>query len=119
LDDKPAVAGDYNVVAALDVIEHLTPEQGRRLIHKMEGCLSSSGMLVLGTPSVYSAPYQSDFSQLSHVHCYDRDELLEVLKEHFGRVLCFSMNDEVVHTGHPKLAWYYFFLCFNAHSKGA
>jgi hypothetical protein len=29
---------------------------------------------------------------------------------YFDRTLAFSMNDEIVHTGHPKLAWYYIVL---------
>jgi len=26
--------------------------------------------------------------------------------------ITYSMNDEVVHTGHHKMAWFYFVLCF-------
>jgi hypothetical protein len=30
------------------------------------------------------------------------------MDQHFVRTFAFSMNDELVHTGHHKLAWYYF-----------
>jgi len=110
--------GSYDTVVAMDVIEHWTLEQGKQAIERMSLVVADNGMVVLGCPSVYSQPYQCELSYLSHVHCYDRDELLEILERYFGRVLCFSMNDEVVHTGHPKMAWYYYFLCFYPKERG-
>jgi rfaE bifunctional protein nucleotidyltransferase chain/domain len=109
---QPWNSAGYEVVAAMDVIEHMSPVDGERLIARMVQHVLPAGMVVLGTPSVYSMPWQSKFSQLSHVHCYEKDELQEMLRKKFARVLSFSMNDEVVHTGHSKMAWYYFFLCF-------
>lgn len=102
----------YDAVVALDVIEHMPVEQGGRLLHGMARMMKPTGMVVLGTPSIYSYPYQSPFSQASHVKCYDLAELLALMDGVFSRTLAFSMNDEMVHTGHPKMAWYYFVIGF-------
>ncbi len=100
----------FDVVVALDVIEHMDAGSGSKLLAKMARNLKPNGMLVIGTPSIYSYEYQSAFSKASHVKCYDQQEMISLLDEHFGRTLAFSMNDELVHTGHPKMAWYYFFI---------
>ncbi|GDY18982.1 hypothetical protein LBMAG56_03270 [Verrucomicrobiota bacterium] len=102
----------YDVVLALDVIEHMPVEQGDKLLAAMTARLKPDGMLVIGTPSLYSYPYQSALSQASHVKCYDQQELVSLIERHVGRALPFSMNDEVVHTGYSKMAWYYFVLGF-------
>lgn len=104
--------GQFDAVVNLDVIEHMQPAEGRKFVEAMARRLKPTGMLALGSPSVYSWKYQSPYSQASHVHCYDQAELLALLDEFFSRTLPFSMNDELVHTGHPKMAWYYFVLAF-------
>lgn len=104
--------GLYDAVVNLDVIEHMQPAQGRKFVQAMARRVKPTGMLALGSPSLYSWKYQSAFSQASHVHCYDQGELVALIDEFFGRTLPFSMNDEIVHTGHPKMAWYYFVLAF-------
>jgi len=105
-------AQQYDVVVALDVIEHMPVEQGHKLVDAMAGYLKPTGMAVIGTPSVYSYEYQGSFSRASHVKCYDQQELVALVENYFGRTLVFSMDDELVHTGFPKMAWYYFVLAF-------
>jgi 2-polyprenyl-3-methyl-5-hydroxy-6-metoxy-1,4-benzoquinol methylase len=105
----------YDMVVALDVIEHMPIEQGRKLVEAMCRRLKPTGMLVIGTPSIYSYPYQSALSQASHVKCYDQRELVELIDQFCGRTLPFSMNDELVHTGYAKMSWYYFVLGFVPH----
>ncbi|GJL53178.1 MAG: hypothetical protein NPIRA02_03100 [Nitrospirales bacterium] len=102
----------YDVVVALDVIEHMPVEQGHQLVAAMAGHLHPSGMTVIGSPSLYSYQYQSALSKASHVKCYDQEELLNLIEHYFARTTAFSMNDEVVHTGFSKMAWYYFVLAF-------
>ena len=103
---------EYDVAVALDVIEHMPIEDGHKLVAAMTRQLKPTGMLVIGTPSLYSFPYQSPESKASHVKCYDQQELVQLIDHYCGRTLPFSMNDELVHTGHPKMAWYYFVLGF-------
>lgn len=109
-DWKPSP--QYDVVVSLDVIEHMPKEKGKALLAAMASQLKPSGMLVVGSPSIYSYQYQSALSQASHVKCYDLPELLDMVDIYFQRSISFSMNDEMVHTGHYKMAWYYFALAF-------
>lgn len=102
----------YDVVVALDVIEHMPVEQVHKLVADVARHLKPNGMAVIGTPSIYSYEYQGQLSKASHVKCYDQQELVALVENYFGRTLVFSMNDELVHTGFPKMAWYYFVLAF-------
>lgn len=107
----------YDVVIALDVIEHMPVEKGRELVGAMVRHLKPTGMLIIGTPSIYSYEYQSDLSKASHVKCYDKDEIIPLVEELVHRSVFFSMNDELVHTGFHKMAWYYFILGFLPRTK--
>lgn len=98
----------FDVVVSLDVIEHMPMEQGSELICAISRRVKPTGMAVIGTPSIYSYDYQSELSKASHVKCYDQQELIELMERYFHRILPFCMNDELVHTGFSKLAWYYF-----------
>jgi SAM-dependent methyltransferase len=114
-----AVSRRYDVVLALDVIEHLPIEEGHQLVAAMARHLEPAGMLVIGTPSIYSYEYQSPLSKASHVKCYHQQELVDLIDHYCVRTLAFSMNDELVHTGHPKMAWYYFVLGLLPQARGA
>lgn len=102
----------FDTIVNLDVIEHMSESDGEYLISQTVKHLKDTGMFILGTPSIYSYPYQGKLSRASHVKCYDLDELKNIILKYYGRVLAFSMNDEIVHTGHPKMAWYYFVIGF-------
>jgi 2-polyprenyl-3-methyl-5-hydroxy-6-metoxy-1,4-benzoquinol methylase len=102
----------YDVIVAMDVIEHLAYELGEKLVEKTSHHLTHNGFLIIGTPSIYSYEYQGPLSKASHVKCYDQQELIKMIETYYKRVIAFSMNDEVVHTGHPKMAWYYLILAF-------
>lgn len=102
----------FDVVVALDVIEHFPEAEGDRLLGEMARHLTPAGMLIVGSPSLYSWPHQSPLSQASHVKCYDQQELQALVDRHCGRTLAFGMNDELVHTGYPKMSWYTFVLGF-------
>ena len=109
----------FDVVVALDVIEHMTKQTAHKFLAALTSHLNPAGMLVIGTPSIHSYKYQGALSQASHIKCYDQDELVELVDQYCARTLPFSMNDELVHTGHPKMAWYYFILGFIPKIKGA
>jgi len=109
---KMKVLKKHDVIVALDVIEHMTVKSGQGLIRTMANHLTPAGMIIIGTPSLYSYKYQGKLSKASHVKCYEQQELLFLIDKNFGRTVAFSMNDELVHTGFSKLAWYYFVLGF-------
>lgn len=100
----------HDAIVSLDVIEHLPAEEGDRFVSRIAGHCNDDGLVIVGTPSIHSYPYQSKYSQAAHVKCYDQAELVALMDRYFRRTLVFSMNDEIVHTGHPKLAWYYIVL---------
>lgn len=102
----------YDAVVSLDVIEHMSVEMGHAFIKAQAKHLKPGGMIITGTPSIHSYPYQSPESQASHVNCYDLPDLLRVIDPYVQRTITFSMNDEMVHTGFQKLAWYYFVIGF-------
>ncbi|OGG09609.1 hypothetical protein A2154_03060 [Candidatus Gottesmanbacteria bacterium RBG_16_43_7] len=116
LYDMPANQ-KFDVVCALDVIEHFSANEGKKMIAEMAKHVKKFGMLIIGSPSVYSYPYQSRLSRTSHIKCYDQHELVDLIGNFFSRTLAFSMNDEIVHTGHPKLAWYYFVIAMHPKIK--
>jgi len=102
----------FDAIINLDVIEHMPENIGEKLIAKTTRHLEKNGMMIIGTPSIYSFPYQGPQSKAAHIKCYDQEELLKIVNRYYGRTLAFSMNDEMVHTGFSKLAWYYFIVAF-------
>ena len=90
----------------------MSVELGKRLLKAKLKHLKQDGVILIGTPSIHSYPYQSPESQASHVNCYDLPDLLNLVDPLVKRTLSFSMNDEIVHTGHHKMAWYYFVIGF-------
>jgi cyclopropane fatty-acyl-phospholipid synthase-like methyltransferase len=102
----------HDAVLAMDVIEHFSVENGHKFLERIAMHCKPDGMVIIGTPSIHSYPYQSKYSQAAHIKCYDQPELVGLMDNFFGRTLAFSMNDEMVHTGHPKLAWYYIVIGF-------
>lgn len=102
----------HDAVVSLDVIEHLNEADGDRFVGQLAKLCQPTGLVIIGTPSIHSYPHQGKYSQAAHIKCYDRPELVALMDRYFERTLTFSMNDEVVHTGHPKMAWYYFAIGF-------
>lgn len=103
LDDER----EYDVIVCMDVIEHLPKRDTGKVIQNFAQALSSSkGMLILGTPNVESQKFASENRKRQHIYEYSAEELREMIEKCFYRVTILSMNDELVHTGLHKLAWY-------------
>lgn len=96
----------YDVIIMLDFIEHFTKDDGEKLLEKYSQLLSNRGMIMVGTPSKYFEEYRAEHNKLHHLHEYYPEELEELMYKYFNRTMMFSMNDEVVHTGNLKLAWF-------------
>lgn len=101
----------FDVILMQDVIEHFDEENGKKFIAQTLKCIKPNGMFIIGTPSIHSYQYQGELSRAGHIKCYDQEELINILDEYYGRILPFSMNDEVLHTGFSKMSWYYFMIC--------
>jgi len=102
----------HDVILSLDVIEHMPDGLDHKLIETKLKHLKDSGMIIVGTPSFYSYEHQSAISKASHFKCFDLPDLEKLVGKYVKRTLSFSMNDELVHTGYYKMAWYYFVIGF-------
>jgi len=105
------VEGRFDGAYALDVLEHIAPEQEETFVANLVASLSESAVLILGLPSIQSQAHASAPSREGHVNCKDHHELKRLMKKFFHNVFIFSMNDEVVHTGFYPMAHYLFAVC--------
>jgi len=105
------VSGTFDGAYALDVLEHIVPENEERFLRNMMAPLTARGVVIIGMPSLESQPYASELSKEGHVNCKTMPDLKAAMQRHFHNVFMFSMNDEVVHTGYHKMAHYLFALC--------
>jgi len=99
-----------SVITAIDVIEHFYRDDAEVIIQAHSQLIPKNGMMIIGTPNKHSRKYRSKKSKDSHFYEYEPEELREICGKFFGRTLLFSMNDEVVHTGFDKLAWFFYVL---------
>jgi 2-polyprenyl-3-methyl-5-hydroxy-6-metoxy-1,4-benzoquinol methylase len=98
-------------LVCLDVIEHVDKkEQGVFFEHVM-ATLEDRATAVFGTPNAWAHQHASARSKEGHINIFESERLKETLKAYFGKVVLFSMNDEVVHTGFVKMAHYLMALC--------
>ncbi len=93
-------------VVALDVIEHIAPDDELKFMDAVVRNLVDTGVCIIGTPNITAAAYQSKESKMSHINLYSHERLKQLLQKYFDNVFMFGMNDEVVHTGFPGMAHY-------------
>lgn len=67
------IEGQYDLIFAFEVIEHLTPAEGLRMVANLREHLAPGGTLLLGTPNLYH-PHRY-FGDLTHVTPYKYEEL--------------------------------------------
>ena len=101
------VAGQFDAVYALDVLEHISAEDEDRFIANSIASLTPTGVAIFGMPSLESGkpmphrrarPVTSTASPARHSRRRSNS--------YFDTVFMFSMNDEVVHTGFYPMAHY-------------
>jgi cyclopropane fatty-acyl-phospholipid synthase-like methyltransferase len=108
-------AGIFDAAYALDVIEHIQPQDEFVFTSHAVESLSPHGVLIFGCPSIHSQPYASPPSKEGHVNCKDAQSLRYLMEHFFHNVFLFSMNDEVVHTGFSPMAHY--LIAIGSHRK--
>jgi len=104
-------AEKYQGVFALDVFEHIEPEFENVMVEHMIQSMQANGSLILGIPSLESQTYASEPSKIGHVNCKSGKDFKALMQKHFVHVYCFSMNDEVLHTGFFPMSHYLFVVC--------
>lgn len=105
------VEGDFDGVYALDVLEHIRPEDEGLFLDHMSATLRNTGTMIVGMPSLESQDYASALSKEGHVNCKTMPDFKRTMQRLFHNVFMFSMNDEVVHTGFHKMAHYLLAVC--------
>jgi len=105
------IARGFDAAFALDVLEHIDPEQEDAFMANMVRSLSPRGVLILGMPSLEFQAYASPVSRAGHINCKSGVDLKRFCARHFDHVFMFGMNDEVVHTGFLPMACYLLALC--------
>jgi cyclopropane fatty-acyl-phospholipid synthase-like methyltransferase len=102
---------EYDAVYSLDVMEHISPEDEELYLGNICKSLTTSGVAIIGMPSLESQQYASEGSKEGHINCQSGNNFRKSLTRYFENVFIFSMNDEVVHTGYSKMAHYLLGLC--------
>jgi len=101
----------FDGIYLLDVLEHINKKDEDSFLRNIIMCGRKGGKVVIGMPSMESQVYASEGSKQGHVNCKTKEELYEDLSDYFTSILCFSMNDEVIHTGYNRMSNYLFAVC--------
>jgi 2-polyprenyl-3-methyl-5-hydroxy-6-metoxy-1,4-benzoquinol methylase len=104
--------GIFDAVYLLDVLEHISTEDELLFFDSLKALMSEAAVLIVGMPTLRSQDLiPEEKRDKGHVNCKHPLDLKSYLKIHFKNVFIFSMNDELVHTGHHAMAHYVFALC--------
>lgn len=98
--------GDFEGIVALDVIEHIYPENEPLFFTSLCRNLKDYGVCIIGTPNQTAGQYASPGSIIGHVNLFSWDRLKTTMESYFHQVFLFSANDEVIHTGFYPMAHY-------------
>lgn len=100
------VGRQFDAIYALDVIEHINKEVEDSLMKNICKALKPSGVCIIGTPSIESQMYASEWSKAGHINCKSGSDLKAFLLKYFHNAFVFSMNDEMIHLGFYPMAHY-------------
>jgi cyclopropane fatty-acyl-phospholipid synthase-like methyltransferase len=105
------VAGSFDGVYSLDVLEHIDATVEDRFMTNMIRPLQPHGIAIIGMPSLESQDYASSQSKIGHINCKSQRDFKTLMRRYFHNVFMFSMNDEVVHTGYAAMSHYNLAVC--------
>lgn len=108
---KDDIAGQFDGIYSLDVLEHIAADHEDLVLRKIHAALTDTGQAIIGMPSLESQTYASPASREGHINCKSAPDLKALMQKYFHSVFLFSMNDEVVHTGYHKMAHYLLAVC--------
>ena len=95
-----------DAVVALDVIEHTPREQEDIFMQNAARVLTTSGVIVIGTPSARFDHLASPQSAAAHVNTYTHERLYLLMSRYYHVVQSFGMQDVSLHLGHPDARHY-------------
>lgn len=107
--------GEFDGVVSFDVLEHIYPENENNFMKTVLMNLKDTGTFVVGTPSFETQQYSKENVAGAHVNVYKGEEFYRMLKQYFYNVYLFTQNDEIIHTGHLRMANYLIAVC--SHKK--
>lgn len=107
------IYGHFDGIVSFDVIEHIYPENVDRYMETVLNNLNSAGAFIVGTPSMESQKHSKENVSGAHVNIYTGESLNIMLKKYFHNVFMFTQNDEIIHTGHFRMANYLLAVCCN------
>ncbi len=103
--------GQFDGVVSFDVLEHIYPEHEKEYMETVTKNLKQTGIAVIGTPSLESQQYSKENVTGAHVNVYNGEKLYAMLRQYFHNVFLFTQNDEIIHTGHLRMANYLIAVC--------
>lgn len=98
----------YDAAVALDVIEHIPPEDELLFIRNAVRLLDEYGVMVIGTPSANAYHLASPQSKVGHINNYTPERLHALMARHFHTVQMLYSQGTDLHLGHPGMAHYIF-----------
>jgi SAM-dependent methyltransferase len=101
----------FDAIYALDVLEHVEPKKENQFLYNVVRALTTSGVFIVGTPSLESQRYASVLSKKYHVNCKTEREFRLTLEGHFRNVFVLGMNDEALHCGFGPMTHYRLAIC--------
>lgn len=103
--------GEFDGVVSFDVLEHIYPENEEKYLKTVLKNLKDEGTFIIGTPSLETQQYSAENITGAHVNVYNGENFYRMLKQHFQNVYLFTQNDEIIHTGHLRMANYLIAVC--------
>jgi cyclopropane fatty-acyl-phospholipid synthase-like methyltransferase len=102
----------FDAIYLCDVFEHISPADEDIFLRNIILSTTERGALIIGIPSLQSQELIPEPERdPGHVNCKTGAQLKTLLEDFFHNVFLFSMNDEMVHTGHSAMAHYLFCVC--------
>jgi 2-polyprenyl-3-methyl-5-hydroxy-6-metoxy-1,4-benzoquinol methylase len=108
-----SVPNGFEAAFMIDVIEHVEPKKEHAFMVNVCKSLSSSGLLLTGTPNISASQYASPQSNAQHINLKSPETLRITMEKYFQHVFNFGMNDEVLHTGYSPMCHYIWTLAVN------
>ena len=105
--------GEFDGIVSFDVLEHIYPENEDIYMKTVLMNLKDTGTFVVGTPSLETQQYSKENITGAHVNVYKGEDFYKMLKRYFHNVYLFTQNDEIIHTGHLRMANYLIAVCSN------